>query len=160
MKRIIKLNEKQLNNIVKRVITEETNREKIVNKLVSHIKSGNWGLAASIVGGVKNLVKIVFDGNYENYLNVFDNLKMTEAENLDATYFIVNEDGKTLMQYQSRLGDLYVDDVTFYDFFVENDLDDYDITNLIRNWVKKKFGINHASIDFTDYFSEDEDIDN
>jgi hypothetical protein len=160
MKRIIKLNEKQLNNIVKRVITEETNREKIVNKLVSYIKSGNWELAASIVGGVKNLVKIVFDGNYENYLNVFDNLKMTEAENLDSTYFIVNEDGKTLMQYQSRLGDLYVDDVTFYDFFVENDLDDYDITNLIRNWVKKKFGINHAAIDFTDYFSEDYDIEN
>jgi hypothetical protein len=160
MKRIIKLNEKQLNNIVKRVISEENNREKIVNKLVSQIKSGNWEVAATMVGGVKNLVKIVFDGNYENYLKMFDDLKVVEAENLDATYFIVNEDGKTLMQYQSRLGDLYVDDVTFYDFFAENDLDDYDITNLIRNWVKKKFGINHTSIDFTDYFSEDEDIDN
>jgi hypothetical protein len=158
MKRIIKLNEKQLNNIVKRVISEENNREKIVNKLVSYIKSGNWGLAASIVGGVKNLVKIVFDGNYENYLKMFDDLRVVEAENLDATYFIVNEDGKTLMQYQSRLGDLYVDDVTFYDFFVENDLDDYDIKDIIKNWVKEKFGIRNPAIEYTDYFSED--IDN
>ena len=158
MKRIIKINEKQLDNIVKRVITEETNREKVINKLTDYIKHSKWGLAASIVGGVKNLVNIVFDGNYENYLKLFDNLKITEAENLDSTYFIVNEDGKTLMQYQSRLGDLYVDDVTFYDFFVENDLDDYDISDLIRNWVKKKFGINHAAIEFTDYFSEDIDV--
>ena len=158
MKRIIKINEKQLDSIVKRVITEETNREKIINKLTDYIKHSKWELAASIVGGVKNLVNIVFDGNYENYLELFDNLKITEAENLDSTYFIVNEDGKTLMQYQSRLGDLYVDDVTFYDFFVENDLDDYDISDLIRNWVKKKFGINHAAIEFTDYFSEDIDI--
>ena len=158
MKRIIKIDEKQLDNIVKRVITEETNREKVINKLTDYIKHSKWGLAASIVGGVKNLVNIVFDGNYENYLKLFDNLKITEAENLDSTYFIVNEDGKTLMQYQSRLGDLYVDDVTFYDFFVENDLDDYDITNLIRNWVKKKFGINHVAIEFTDYFSEDIDV--
>ena len=158
MKRIIKIDEKQLNNIVKRVITEETNREKVINKLTDYIKHSKWGLAASIVGGVKNLVNIVFDGNYENYLELFDNLKITEAENLDSTYFIVNEDGKTLMQYQSRLGDLYVDDVTFYDFFVENDLDDYDISDLIRNWVKKKFGINHAAIEFTDYFSEDIDV--
>jgi hypothetical protein len=158
MKRIIKIDEKQLDNIVKRVITEETNREKVINKLTDYIKHSKWGLAASIVGGVKNLVNIVFDGNYENYLELFDNLKITEAENLDSTYFIVNEDGKTLMQYQSRLGDLYVDDVTFYDFFVENDLDDYDITNLIRNWVKKKFGINHVAIEFTDYFSEDIDV--
>ena len=158
MKRIIKINEKQLDNIVKRVITEETNREKVINKLTDYIKHSKWGLAASIVGGVKNLVNIVFDGNYENYLKIFDNLKITEAENLDSTYFIVNEDGKTLMQYQSRLGDLYVDDVTFYDFFVENDLDDYDISDLIRNWVKKKFGINHAAIEFTDYFSEDIDM--
>ncbi len=158
MKRIIKINEKQLDSIVKRVITEETNREKIINKLTDYIKHSKWELAASIVGGVKNLVNIVFDGNYENYLELFDNLKITEAENLDSTYFIVNEDGKTLMQYQSRLGDLYVDDVTFYDFFVENDLDDYDISDLIRNWVKKKFGINHAAIEFTDYFSEDIDV--
>ena len=158
MKRIIKINEKQLDSIVKRVITEETNREKIINKLTDYIKHSKWELAASIVGGVKNLVNIVFDDNYENYLELFDNLKITEAENLDSTYFIVNEDGKTLMQYQSRLGDLYVDDVTFYDFFVENDLDDYDISDLIRNWVKKKFGINHAAIEFTDYFSEDIDV--
>ena len=158
MKRIIKINEKQLDNIVKRVITEETNREKVINKLTDYIKHSKWELAASIVGGVKNLVNIVFDGNYENYLKLFDNLKITEAENLDSTYFIVNEDGKTLMQYQSRLGDLYVDDVTFYDFFVENDLDDYEIADLIRNWVKKKFGINHAAIEFTDYFSEDIDM--
>jgi hypothetical protein len=158
MKRIIKINEKQLNNIVKRVITEETNREKIINKLTDYIKNSKWELAASIVGGVKNLVNIVFDGNYENYLELFDNLKITEAENLDSTYFIVNEDGKTLMQYQSRLGDLYVDDVTFYDFFAENYLDDYEIADLIRNWVKKKFGINHVAIEFTDYFSEDIDM--
>ena len=158
MKRIIKIDEKQLNNIVKRVITEETNREKVINKLTDYIKHSKWELASSIVGGVKNLVNIVFDGNYENYLKLFDNLKITEAENLDSTYFIVNEDGKTLMQYQSRLGDLYVDDVTFYDFFVENDLDDYDISDLIRNWVKKKFGINHAAIEFTDYFSADIDV--
>ncbi len=158
MKRIIKINEKQLDNIVKRVITEETNREKIINKLTDYIKNSKWELAASIVGGVKNLVNIVFDGNYENYLELFDNLKITEAENLDSTYFIVNESGKTLMQYQSRLGDLYVDNVTFYDFFTENYLDDYEIADLIRNWVKKKFGINYVAIEFTDYFSEDIDV--
>jgi hypothetical protein len=160
MKRIIKIDEKQLNNIVKRVITEENNREKIVNKLVSYIKSGNWELAATMVGGVKNLVKIVFDGSYENYLKLFDDLKVVQAENLDATYFFVNDDGKVFMQYQDRLNDLYIDDVVFYDFFIENDLDDYDIKDIIKNWVKEKFGIRNPVIEYTDYFSEDEDIDN
>ena len=67
MKKIIKLTETDLTNIVKRIIRENTAKD----SLIDMIKNDGWGYAADLVGGDKNLKKlsgIVEPIDYLNFL--------------------------------------------------------------------------------------------
>jgi hypothetical protein len=108
--------------------------------------------------GKQHLLKIGFDNDPVELLDfIFSGLHKVSAENLDSTYFIIDNTGDVIMLWHYRLQDLYVSQ-TIYDLLSEFELDDYDIKQMISEWVGKKFKIIHPAIEFTDYFSEDIDM--
>ena len=79
MKKIVKLTESDLTNIVKRIIRENTAKD----SLIDMIKNDGWGYAADLVGGDKNLKKLSGIVEPIDYLNFFNNL------NVDKYYFLI-----------------------------------------------------------------------
>ena len=72
MKKIVKLTESDLTNIVKRIIRENTAKD----SLIDMIKNDGWGYAADLVGGDKNLKKLSGIVEPIDYLNFFNNLNV------------------------------------------------------------------------------------
>jgi hypothetical protein len=76
MKKIIKLTESDLTNIVKRVIKENSAKD----DLIQMIKDDGWDDAAELVGGDKNLAKLAFNNDPIDFLHMFDDLDVVESE--------------------------------------------------------------------------------
>ena len=76
MKKVIKLTESDLTNIVKRVIKESA----IKDSLIDMIKNDGWESAAELVGGDENLAKLAFNNEPMNFLHMFDDLDVVKSE--------------------------------------------------------------------------------
>ena len=76
MKKIIRLTESDLTNIVKRVIKENSMRD----DLIQMIKDEGWDNTADLVGGNKNLAKLAFNNDPIDFLHMFDDLDVVESE--------------------------------------------------------------------------------
>jgi hypothetical protein len=140
-----------------KIIITESQSESLKEKLQKLVRTKGINIAILSVGK-KNLLKIGFNDDPVELLDfIFTGLHKVSAENLDSTYFIIDNNGDVIMQWQYRLQDLYVSQI-IYDLLSEFDLDDYDIKEMISEWVGKKFRIIHPAIEFTNYFSEDIDV--
>jgi hypothetical protein len=76
MKKIIRLTESDLTNIVKRVIKENA----VKDDLIQMIKDEGWDNTSEIVGGDKNLAKLAFNNDPIDFLHMFDDLDVVVSE--------------------------------------------------------------------------------
>jgi len=124
MKKIIRLTESDLTNIVKRVIKESD----VKDSLIDMIKDEGWESAAELVGGVENLKNLTGIGTPIDFLNIFTNLDVVQSEEKPDWELYRYEKGNNIMIYDRK------NDYVFIDY------------RKIWSFLKKVFGLNYSKI--------------
>ena len=139
MKKIIKLTETDLTNIVKRIIRENTAKD----SLIDMIKNDGWGYASELVGGDKNLKKLSGIIEPIDYLNFFNDLNVDMNDDNTRGILTNNEGDRVISISTSKNNKVFalVDTSIWYPLefgFLHNNA----ITaNLVRQWLKDVYGI-------------------
>jgi len=139
MKKIVKLTESDLTNIVKRIIRENTAKD----SLIDMIKNDGWGYASELVGGDKNLKKLSGIVEPIDYLNFFNNLNVDMNDDNTRGILTNNEGDRVISISTSKNNKVFalVDTSIWYPLefgFLHNNA----ITaNLVRQWLKDVYGI-------------------
>jgi len=124
MKKIIRLTESDLTNIVKRVIKESA----VKDSLIDMIKDEGWESAAELVGGVENLKNLTGIGTPIDFLNIFTDLDVVQSEEKPDWELYRYEKGNNIMIYDRK------NDHVFIDY------------HKIWSFLKKVFGLNYSEI--------------
>ena len=139
MKKIVKLTESDLTNIVKRVIRENTTKD----SLIDIIKNDGWGYAADLVGGDKNLKKLSGIIEPIDFLNLYNELNVNMNDDNTRGILTNNEGDRVISISTSKNNKVFalVDTSIWYPLefgFLHNNA----ITaNLVRQWLKDVYGI-------------------
>ena len=139
MKKIIKLTETDLTNIVKRIVRENTAKD----SLIDMIKNDGWGYAADLVGGDKNLKKLSGIVEPIDYLNFFNNLNVDMNDDNTRGILTNNEGDRVISISTSKNNKVFalVDTSIWYPLefgFLHNNAM---TANLVRQWLKDVYGI-------------------
>jgi hypothetical protein len=139
MKKIIKLTETDLTNIVKRIIRENTAKD----SLIDMIKNDGWGYASELVGGDKNLKKLSGIIEPIDYLNFFNDLNVDMNDDNTRGILTNNEGDRMISISTSKNNKVFalVDTSIWYPLefgFLHNNAM---TANLVRQWLKDVYGI-------------------
>jgi hypothetical protein len=139
MKKIIKLTESDLTNIVKRVIKENSTKD----ALIDMIKEEGWGYASELVGGNKNLKKLSGIVEPIDYLNLFNDLNVDMNDDNTRGILTNNEGDRIISISFSKNNKVFAS----VDTFIWNPLEfgflhnTARTANVIRQWLKDVYGI-------------------
>ena len=138
MKKIIKLTESDLTNIVKRVIKENA----VKNDLIQMIKEEGWKSAAELVGGNKNLAKLAFNNDPMNFLHMFDDLDVVQSEEKPNVFLYRYEKGNNMMVYDRKNDKVYINHYEIWEFLEEGFGLDYDeIQEVMKEWLFEVYNL-------------------
>jgi hypothetical protein len=138
MKKIIKLTESDLTRIVKRVIKE--NDAKM--DLIDTIKNEGFKSASEMVGGDKNLIKVLGVKTPMDFLNLFNDLDVVQSkENPDWTLFR-HVKGNNIVIYNKENGKVYVNFFVIWSFLDNNfGLKYGEIQEVIKDWLGEAYNL-------------------
>ena len=139
MKKIVKLTESDLTNIVKRIIRENTAKD----SLIDMIKNDGWGYAADLVGGDKNLKKLSGIVEPIDYLNFFNNLNVDMNDDNTRGILTNNEGDRVISISFNSKGKVFASvDTSIWGPLSFNFLfNNAEVANLVRQWLKDVYGI-------------------
>jgi hypothetical protein len=143
MKKIIRLTESDLTNIVKRVIKENSAKDSIIEV----IKGEGWKSAADLVGGDKNLIKLAFNNDPIDFLHMFDDLDVVQSkEKPDWTLFRFKPK-HNLMVYNSRVNMVYLNNIDILSVLVRHfGLNKREVNKLTQKWLSEIDNLKGAEI--------------
>ena len=137
MKKIIKLTESDLTRIVKRVIKENDNR----TSLIDTIKDEGFNSTAEMVGGVKNLIKLLGVKTPTEFLHLFDDLNVFQNKNPNWAFFRYKPK-YDLMIYNRKKGEIYVSYEDIWSVLKNNfSLNHSEIQELIKKWLDEVYNL-------------------
>jgi hypothetical protein len=134
---------KDRRNIIKKVLTEETNLQSKLLELTSKL---GWEKASLAVGGTKKLAEIAFDGNPYEFLDRFNNLRIERDEESDDISFL-DRNGKRLIYIDGSVKTVYFDHDEIWKF-IEKGFENYILypNQILYQWFKKTYGIGQFGV--------------
>ena len=138
MKKIIKLTESDLTNIVKRVIKENAAKDSLIDML----KNDGWESAAELVGGVENLKRLVGIETPMDFLNIFTDLDVVHSEKEPDWELYRYEKGNNMMFYDRKNDYVFVNIPNIWSFLEEGFRLDYvEIQEIIKEWLSEVYNL-------------------
>ena len=136
MKKIIRLTESDLTNIVKRVIKENA----LKSSLIDMIKNDGWKEATDMVGGNENLMKILNIDSPMDFLHLFDDLDVFQSEEEPDWTLFRYKPKHNLMVYIKKSKSVYINYKDIWevleDFF---NLEYFQIQKLTKKWLSEAY---------------------
>ena len=138
MKKIIRLTESDLTNIVKRVIKESV----VKDSLIDMIKDEGWKSAAELVGGVENLKNLTGIGTPIDFLNIFTDLDVVQSEEKPDWELYRYEKGNNMMSYDRKNDYVFIDYHKIWSFLEKGfDLNYSEIQQLTEEWLSEVYNL-------------------
>ena len=143
MKKIIKLTESDLTNIVKRVIKENSMRD----DLIQMINDEGWDSATELVGGSKNLIKLIGVNTPMEFLHLFDDLDIVQSLNKpDSTLFRYKPE-HNLMIFMPKNRIVYTDYHNIWSVLEDGfGLNKSEIYELTKEWLSEVYNLRSIQI--------------
>ena len=146
MKKIIKLTESDLARIVKRVIKENS----VKDDLIQSIKDEGWDNTAELVGGDKNLMKILNIDSPMDFLHLFDDLDIVQSEEKPDWTLFRHKPKKNLMIHNRKNNKVYINYDEIWEVLEDVfNLEYSEIQELIKEWLFEVYNLRgitpHAS---------------
>jgi hypothetical protein len=138
MKKIIKLTESDLTNIVKRVIKENSTKD----YLIDIIREDGWQTASELVGGIENLKKLTGIETPMEFLNLFNDLDVVQSEEDHRLTLFQYEKGDNVMIYNRKNEGVYVSYDDIWSFLEEGFGPNYkEIQKVIKDWLDEVYNL-------------------
>ena len=114
------------------------NHKEILQRKV--LKDG-WKSVSNMIG-FENLYKIGFNNDYNEFLNLFNNLNIVQSEeNPDWTLYRF-EKGNNMMIYNRKNEYVYINyDVIWSFFYKETGLNSSEIQEIMKKWLGKVYNL-------------------
>ena len=143
MKKIIRLTETDLTNIVKRVIEENSAKD----SLIDMIKDEGWDSATELVGGSKNLIKLIGVSTPMEFLHLFDDLDIVQSEEKpDSTLFRYKPE-HNIMIFDRKNRIVYTDYDNIWSVLEDGfDLNKSEIYELTKEWLSEVYNLRSIQI--------------
>ena len=140
MKRVIKLTESDITRIVKRVIKEEKLSKQDVLK--KHVLKNGWEEVAERIGGFDNLYKHAFNNDYNEFLNLFNNLEVVQSEEEPNLMLYRFEKGKNMMIYNKENEYVYIHFQLIWSFFENGiDINYVETQSIMMKWLDEVYNL-------------------
>lgn len=138
MKKIIKLTESDLTRIVKRVIKENN----VKMDLIDTIKDEGFSSASEMVGGPKNLLKLLSIKTPMEFLHLFDDLNVVQSEETPNWTLYRYNPKHNIIIYNKENDDVYVSYKDIWSFLDNNfGLKYPEIQELIKEWLGEVYNL-------------------
>lgn len=92
---------------MKYLITEQQNN-KLVNELTNRIKSNGWDNVAKLVGGDKNLIKLLGITSPMEFLHLYDDLNIVDSKEYPNWSLFRYNKGHNLMVLDKKNNNVYI----------------------------------------------------
>jgi len=146
MKKIIKLTESDLTNIVKRVIKENSAKD----TLIDMIKEEGWNSAAELVGGIENLKKLTGIESPMDYLNLFNDMDDVQSEEKPNWTLYRYEKGNNMMIHNRESGVVFMNYTNIWSFLKEGfDLNNYEIKLPTEEWLSEVYNLRDVRVSWS-----------
>ena len=143
MKKVIKLTESELTNIVKRVIKENA----VKDDLIEMIKSDGWESAAELVGGIENLKRLVGIETPMEFLHSFDDLDVVQSEEYPNWTLFRYKPKHNIMIFDRKNRIVYTDYHNIWSVLEDGfDLNKTEIYELTKEWLSKVYDLRNILI--------------
>jgi hypothetical protein len=138
MKKIIKLTESDLTNIVKRVIKESAAKD----SLIDMVKYDGWESAAELVGGIENLKRLMGIESFMDYLNLFNDMDVVQSEERPNCTLYRYEKGNNMMIHNRGSGVVFMNYTNIWSFLKKGfDLNNYEIKSPTEEWLDEVYNL-------------------
>jgi hypothetical protein len=142
MKKVIRLTESDLTNIVKRVIKENS----VKDDLIDMIKYDNWESAAELVGGVENLKKLTGIETPMGYLNLFNDMDVAQGIGRPPSTLYRYGNGHNIILHYEGHNNIHIDYYTIWSFLEEGfGLKYSEIQRLTKKWLRDVYNLRRVS---------------
>jgi hypothetical protein len=146
MKRIIKLTESDITRIVKRVINEEKLSKQDVLK--KHVLKNGWEEVDERIGGFDILYKHAFNNDYNEFLNLFNNLEVVQSEERPIWTLYRFEKGKNMMIYNEENEVVHINYNVIWSFFQRGIGFNYgEIQKIMKKWLDEVYNLRGVTPD-------------
>lgn len=136
--KIIKLTESDLTRIVKKVIKEQKQtKQDVLKKQV--IKNG-WESVSEMIG-FDNLYKFGFNNDYNEFLNLFNNLDIEHKDDDFSWVVYRGYDGRWLMMLHKRDKEIFINSNIIWSFLERLGFGKIKIKKIIKKWLSEVYGL-------------------
>jgi hypothetical protein len=142
MKKIVKLTESDLTNIIKKVIKENDSKD----SLIDMIKEEGWVYTTELVGGDENLAKLAFNNDPMNFLHIYDDMDVVKSEigqNGNKNWMLYRYKPKqNIIAYDTKRYNVYFHYQIWWALTHGFGIDDYnEIKSIVEGWLSEVYGL-------------------
>jgi hypothetical protein len=143
MKKIVKLTESDLTNIIKRVIKESAAKD----SLIDMVKYDGWESAAELVGGIENLKRLVGIETPMEFLHSFDDLDVVQSEEYPKWTLFRYKPKHNIMIFDRKNRIVHTDYHNIWSVLEDGfDLNKTEIYELTKEWLSKVYDLRNIRI--------------
>ena len=123
-------------------IITENQQSKVKTKLQNMVKTMGWKPASIAVGGSENLVKLVFNNNPMNFLNMFNDIDVVQSEEKSDLTLFRYEKGNNMMIYNKKNKYVYINYDVIWSFLEDVfGLKYVEIQELTKDWLGETYNL-------------------
>ena len=128
---------------MKYIITESQNN-KLTSNLIDRIKSDGWKKTARLIGGEKSLMKLLDINSPEDYLELFNDMDVTQSKKTPQLTIFRYGPRKTMLLDRRQWLDpeIQVDsDIIWFPLKNYFGMDYLDSQKILKKWLKDSYGV-------------------
>ena len=131
-----------------KIIITENQQESIKIDLQNMVKDFGWGLTSKVVNGSKKLVKLAFNNDPMDFINLFNDMNGVKSEENPNWILFKYGPEKTMMSYNRKKRRVYVNyrdiwTILFNDFEIINESK---VNKLITKWLDDVYNLRDVEI--------------
>ena len=127
---------------IKRILKEETEELSTQDKLKKMVLKVGWKKVAQLLGGFDNLYRVGFNNDYNQFLNLFNNLDVVQSEEIPDWILYRLEKGKNIMVYDRKNEVVYFNHNVIWTFFSEGiGLKYTETQEIMEKWLGEAYNL-------------------
>jgi hypothetical protein len=138
MRKVVKLTESDLTRIVKKVIKEQKQTKQDVLK--KQVLKNGWESVSEMIG-FDNLYKFGFNNDYNEFLNLFNNLDIEHKDDDFSWVVYRGYDGGWLMMLHKRDKEIFINSNIIWSFLERLGFGKIKIKKIIKKWLSEVYGL-------------------
>ncbi len=127
---------------IRKIIKEETEHLSKQDKLKKLVLKLGWEKVAQILGGFDNLYRLCFNNDYNEFLNLFNNLEVVQSEQKPDWMLYRFEKGNNVLIYDKKNEVVHINYGVIWSFFQRGiGLNNNETQDIMKKWLDEVYNL-------------------